>query len=268
MAQQPPFPISNWQAAAAEKREQLFNSIPKAHLLPEELAAKAEKHELLPSDDSVLKSGILSPVDIEITEIDDAAVLLQHIRSKKYSAVQVTDAFCKRASIAQQTTNCLTEIFYDRALKRAAELDEYLTKEGKLIGPLHGLPVSLKDCYDVADLPTTSGLVSWIPNVASKNSAVAKALLDAGAVLYVKTNVSQALLMVESINNVFGTTRNPFNLSLSAGGSSGGESALVAAKGAILGTGTDGGGSIRLPSSFCGLCKHNLPTSFLISWLT
>lgn len=255
MAQQPPFPISDWRAAAAQKREQLFNSIPRSHLLPEELAAKATKQELLPSDNAVLKCGILSELDIEITEIDDAALLLDRIRSKKYTAVQVAEAFCKRASIAQQTTNCLTETFYNRALKRAAELDEYLAREGKPFGPLHGLPVSLKDCYDVADVATTSGLVSWIPNVAKKDSAVAKALLEAGAVLYVKTNVSQGLLMVESINNVFGTTRNPFNLDLSAGGSSGGESALVAAKGAILGTGTDGGGSIRLPASFCGLCK-------------
>lgn len=255
MVQQPPFPISDWQAAAAEKRQQLFNSIPKTHLLPDDLAKKASQNKLLPSVEAVLECGILTPLDIEVTDIDDAAILLERIRSKKYTAVQVADAFCKRTSIAQQMTNCLTEIFYDRALKRAAELDEYLSKEGKPFGPLHGLPVSLKDCYDVEELPTTSGLVSWIPNIASKNSAVAKALLDAGAILYVKTNVSQALLMVESINNVFGITRNPFNLDLSAGGSSGGEAALIAAKGALLGTGTDGGGSIRLPASFCGLCK-------------
>jgi amidase len=70
----------------------------------------------------------------------------------------------------------------------------------------------------------------------------------------VKTNVSQGHLMVESINNVFGTTTNPFNPALSAGGSSGGEASLLAASGAIIGSATDGGGSIRLPAAFCGLC--------------
>lgn len=262
MAHQPPFPISDWKATAVDKRKQLFDLIPKSHILPRDLSVKASQHEILPLDEAVLKCGILSALDIEVTDINDAAVLLDHIRSKKYTAVQVANAFCKRASIAQQTTNCLTAIFYDPALKRAAELDEHLFEKGKPFGPLHGLPVSLKDCYDVAGLPTTSGLISWLPNVANKDSAVAKALLDAGAILYVKTNVSQGLLMVESINNVFGTTRNPFNLDLSAGGSSGGEAALVAAKGAILGSGTDGGGSIRLPASFCGLCKL---TKFTVS---
>ena len=183
MAQQPPFPVSDWQAAAAQKREQLFILIPKRHLLPEELAAKATRNVLLPSDEAVLKCGILNGLDIEITDINDAALLLDRIRGREYTAVQVAEAFCKRASIAQQTINCLTEAFYDQALKRAAELDDHLAREGKPFGPLHGLPVSLKDCYDVARVATTSGLVSWILNMAKKDSAVARALLDAGAVL-------------------------------------------------------------------------------------
>lgn len=94
--------------------------------------------------------------------------------------------------------------------------------------------------------------------MASDDSSVTKALLSAGAVPYAKTNTSQALLMVESINNVFGTTKNPHNLALSAGGSSGGSASLVAARGSVLGTGTDGGGSIRFPAEFCGLCKSKL----------
>ena len=255
MTNSPPFPIPNWQAAAADKRKALFESIPSSHLLPPGLAARAADHDLLPSDAAVLSCGILTPLDLEITAIDDAATLVEHITSGKYSSVQVTEAFCKRASIAQQTTNCLTEIFYQRALERAAWLDEYLAQEGKPFGILHGLPVSLKDCYGVKGIPSTAGLVSWLPHVSDKDSSVAKALLDAGAVLYVKTNMSQALLMVESINNIFDTTRNPYHLDLSVGGSSGGEAGLLAARGAILGTGTDGGGSIRFPSSFCGLCK-------------
>jgi amidase len=103
---------------------------------------------------------------------------------------------------------------------------------------------------------TSSGLVSWLPNIAQSTSNVGKALLESGAVLYCKTTCSQAMLMVETINNIFGTTKNPCNLSLSVGGSSGGEAALIAAKGSILGSGTDGGGSLRFPAAFCGLCMY------------
>lgn len=140
----PPFKIDDWQRAAAEKRQGLCNSIPKDHLLPKELADRAAKDDLLPSDPAILECGILSPLDIEITSLDDAAVLLDRIASRKYTSVQVCEAFCKGASIAQQTTNCLTEFFYDRAIERARWLDDYLAREGKTFGMLHGLPVSLK----------------------------------------------------------------------------------------------------------------------------
>ncbi|KAI1342306.1 amidase [Xylariaceae sp. FL0016] len=249
----PPFKIDDWQKAAAEKRQRLRNSIPENHLLPPELAERAAVGELIPSASEVLECGILSPVDLEITAIDDAAVIVERIAKRKYTSIQVTEAFCKRASIAQQTTNCLTEIFYELALERAKWLDEYQEREGKTVGMLHGLPVSLKDCFGIAGLPITAGLVSWIPNISPVDSSVTKGLLAAGAVVYVKTNVSQAHLMVESINNVFGTTKNPHNLALSVGGSSGGEAGLLAARGSVLATGTDGGGSIRFPAAFCGV---------------
>lgn len=140
----PPFKIENWQQAAAEKRQGLYNSIPASHRLPKELAERAAKDELLPSDPAILGCGILSALDIEITSLDDAAVLLERVANRTYSSVQVCEAFCKRASLAQQTTNCLTETFYDKAIERAKWLDEYLEKNGKTFGILHGLPVSLK----------------------------------------------------------------------------------------------------------------------------
>lgn len=259
----PPFAISDWRQAAAQKRQTLRESIPQFHLLSSELQKKAEKDELIPSDELVLNSGILSPLDLEITNIDDAAVLLERIASRQYTSVQVTEAFCRRASIAQQLTNCLTEILYDQALERAQWLDDYVEREGKTVGILHGLPVSLKDIFGIKGIPSTCGLASWIPNVSAVDSSVTKGLLAAGAVLYVKTNTSQACLMVESINNVFGTSKNPCNLALSVGGSSGGEAGLVAARGSILGSATDGGGSIRFPAAFCGLCEccNSRPTS-------
>lgn len=261
----PPYPTLDWRAAAAAKREQLYNSIPKDHLLPFHLATVAASSELLPEDSRVLSCGILNALDIEITSLEEPSILLARIASKQYSAVQVTTAFCKRASIAQQCITCLTEYFPDAAIRHAEELDEYLLKTGKTMGPLHGLPMSLKDCYAIKGYAVSAGLVSWIPNIAQSNSVMADGILAAGGVLYCKTATSQAHLMVESITNLFGTVKNPYNLNLSAGGSSGGEAALLAAKGSIIATGTDGGGSIRFPAMFCGLwglkcSKGRMPT--------
>ncbi|KAL4963271.1 amidase signature domain-containing protein [Aspergillus stella-maris] len=249
----PPFQIDNWQQACADKRAERDAKIPPSHILPSHLAARAKEGTLLPSDPEILDCGILTDLDIEITNIDDAEVLLSRIATKTYSALDVTNAFMKRASIAQQVTNCVTEIMYDRALERARDLDEYLEKNGKTMGLLHGLPVSLKDLFGAKGVHATAGLASWIPNVSTEDSSVVKKILSAGGIIYVKTGVSQGHLMVESINNVFGTVMNPFNTGLSAGGSSGGEAAIVGARGAIIGSATDGGGSIRFPAAFCGL---------------
>lgn len=146
----PPYKIDDWQAAAAAKRCELLGKIPTSHLLPPDLASRALKRELRPSEPIVLSCGILSSLDIEITEIEDAADLLQRIRGREYTSVQVVEAFAKRASIAQQCCcNCLTEILYEAALERAAELDQHLSLTGKPVGLLHGLPISLKvgECY-------------------------------------------------------------------------------------------------------------------------
>jgi amidase len=245
----PPYAISDWQAEAAKARQSVFDSIPEDWRLPSTLLTKATEGSLKPDDPDVLACGILSALDQEITSILDVDALLGALAQGTYSAVQVTTAFCKRAAIAHQCTSCLTCFFPLKALQRAAELDA----AGASKGPLHGLPVSLKDIYDVVDQPSTIGLVSWLPNVAKSNSTVADAILAAGGVLYAKTGTSQACLMVESINNIFGAIRNPYNLSLNPGGSSGGEGALLAARGGVLGSGTDGGGSIRFPAMFCGL---------------
>ncbi|KAL5338966.1 amidase signature domain-containing protein [Aspergillus crustosus] len=248
----PPHRIQNWQEAVIAKRQTRSSKIPKAHLLPPDLAKRASQGLLLPSSPEILQCGILTRLDIEITSISDAAILRQRIAEREYSAVAVVTAYTKRASIAQQTVNCLTEILYDDALERARRLDSVLEQTGSPLGILHGLPISLKDLFAVKGVHATAGLASWIPNISSEDSTVTKNILAAGGIIYAKTNVSQGHLMVESINNVFGTTGNPHNPALSAGGSSGGEAALLGALGGIIGSATDGGGSIRFPAAFCG----------------
>lgn len=141
------------------------------------------------------------------------------------------------------------------------------------MGPLHGLPISIKDSFCVKGLQSTVGYVEFLKHQPSKtNSALVELLLALGAVLYVKTNIPQTMMVSlqavhhprifkitnrsqtgDSDNNIFGRTLNPHNTSLTAGGSSGGEGALTAFRGSILGVGTDIAGSIRIPALCCGV---------------
>ena len=135
------------------------------------------------------------------------------------------------------------------ALARAKACDEYLASKGFVIGPVHGLPISFKDSFNVTGYQTTMGYVSFASHpLAANNSGCMDILLRAGAVCYVKTNVPQTLMSADSVNNIFGRTLNPNKLSLTAGGSTGGEGALLKIRGSVLGIGTDLAGSVRIPA--------------------
>jgi amidase len=198
-------------------------------------------------------SSILTPLELEITSQHDATSLAAAIRSRTYTAHTVALAFCKRAAIAHQLTNCLTEIFFDDALARAKFLDEEYARTAKTLGPLHGVPVSLKDTFKVRGYDASIGIASLAENPAQENSLLVDILLQQGAVLYCKTNVPQTLMALDSDNNVFGRVLNPHNRRVTAGGSTGGEGALVALRGSVLGVGTDIGGSIRIPAMCNGV---------------
>ena len=246
--------IQTWDQKALTKQTTALSKIPSEWRLP------ASVKSLLTSDPNLNcleipdKSGLLTTRELEITTTEDATALLAKISNREYTSVEVTIAFSKRAAIAQQLTNCLTETLFDEALTRAKELDEHLATTGKPIGPLHGLPISLKDSFNVAGIPSTLGFISFLDNpVPTNNSALVDILLAAGAVIYVKTNIPQTLMTAESHNNIFGRVLNPHRINLAAGGSSGGEGALVALRGSLLGVGTDIGGSIRIPAFCCGV---------------
>ena len=146
-----------------------------------------------------------------------------------------------------------------------------MARTGKPVGPLHGLPISLKDNFNLAGLDSTVGFVSHIGDPAAHDATLAQLLADAGAVFYVKTNVPTAMMIAESVNNVFGRTVNPLNRRLTSGGSSGGESALIAFKGSPWGVGTDIGGSVSkfLYSSLSPSPRPRLPHSVprFFSWV-
>ncbi|KAE8155155.1 amidase signature domain-containing protein [Aspergillus avenaceus] len=246
--------VQTWQDKVAAKKEQASSNIPSEWRVPESILAETAANPSANILNVPRESGILSPREIEITESTDATALLEQLSAGKYTSVEVATAFCKRAAIAQQLTSCLTETFFDVALARAKELDDHFAKTGKTTGPLHGLPISLKDCFNVTGVPTTIGFVSFLDKPPhTTNTALVDILLKAGAVLYVKTNLPQTMMTADSHNNIFGRTLNPNHLNLTAGGSSGGEGALIALRGSLLGVGTDIGGSIRIPALCCGL---------------
>lgn len=184
----------------------------------------------------------------------DATGIVDMIRKRVYTAQDVLWAFVKVAVAAQDVTNCISEVLLDEAFLRARQLDRYQETTGNITGPLHGLPVSIKDHIKIKGLDTSSGYLGWAyKTVADSDALVVEILRDAGAILYLKTQTPQTLLSLETDNNVFGKTVNPFNRNLTSGGSSGGEGALIACHGSPIGVGTDIGGSIRIPAAHCGL---------------
>jgi amidase len=137
---------------------------------------------------------------------------------------------------------------FEQAIARAKQLDQHVQKTGKPMGPLHGLPISLKDSFKFIGKDASIGYASLCFKPATHNSALVALLLQAGAVIHCKTNIPLTLQALDSHNNIFGRVLNPANLKLTAGGSSGGEAALIAMRGSVLGVGTDVGGSIRIPA--------------------
>ncbi|KXG53696.1 Amidase [Penicillium griseofulvum] len=245
---------SNWQDLVAAKRHECEQKIPRDWLLSADQLALVQETPCLLDIDIPRRSGLLSEVELDLTENYTASQLLVKLASGQASSLAVTTAFCKRAAIAQQILSCLTETFFPQALERAKYLDDYLQKEGKPIGPLHGLPISIKDSFCVEGFQSTIGYVEFLKNEPQKtNSALVNMLLQLGAVLYVKTNIPQTMMTADSENNIFGRTLNPHKTTLTAGGSSGGEGALVAFRGSVLGVGTDVAGSIRIPALCCGV---------------
>lgn len=194
---------------------------------------------------------LLTPEEFKITDMNSPD-LLAKIASKEYSSVEVFKAFAKRATIAHQLTNCAMEIFINEGLERAEYLDKYLNEKGNTIGPLHGLPLSLKEHYHYKGKICHASFASLIDYVAEDHGVSTKILEKLGAIFYIRTNQPQCLMHLDSNNNITGMTRNPYNLSLSPGGSSSGEGALVAFGGSVAGLGSDIGGSIRSPAAFSG----------------
>ncbi|KAJ6016838.1 hypothetical protein N7451_000217 [Penicillium sp. IBT 35674x] len=197
-------------------------------------------------------SGLLTEEQLCITD-SSPSLLLRHLASGNWTAESVIRAFIARATIAHTLTNPLTEVFFDRAVERARQLDNFMIQTGKPIGPLHGLPMSLKDVLHVYGEEATLGVIALVGCKSQTEDRLVTKLHEAGVVFYCKTNVPQTLMSGECNNFIFGRTSTPFNISLSAGGSSGGEASLISLGGSPLGIGSDVAGSIRTPANFNGI---------------
>ncbi|CAG5176048.1 uncharacterized protein ALTATR162_LOCUS8285 [Alternaria atra] len=249
--------ITAWESKVAAKQQAGRDKIPKEWLLPASVmnllrVPLPEHPNRIIEMDIPRQSGILSEKELNITEKYTVEELLEQLRKGVLSSLEVTIAFSKRAAMAQQLLSCLTETYFPEAQDRARFLDSERAA-GRLVGPLHGLPISVKDGFQIAGTAATIGFVSFLDHALSeKNSPLVEILLELGAVVYVKTNIPQTLMTADSHNNIFGRTLNPHNTALTAGGSSGGEGALIAFRGSPLGIGTDIAGSIRIPSLCCG----------------
>jgi amidase len=242
--------LQSWEEKAKQKRTSLYNLIPQEWRLAESILDNPPKNStIIPS-----QCGILSKLDLEITEIDNIDELAQDIAQGKYSAVQVTEAYCKRAAIAHQLVNCLAEIFFNQAFERARYLDDYYKSTGgKTIGPFHGIPISLKDQFNIKGIETAMGYIGYLGQLEEYNSFIVDKILSLGAILYVKTALPQTVMRGITESRLLGKTFNPLNREFSSGGSSGGEGSLIAMKGSICGLGSDIGGSIRFPSALNGI---------------
>lgn len=182
-----------------------------------------------------------------------ARELADAIRTRRVSSREVTAAHLARIDEVNPTLNAIVSRVPDsEALARADELDA-LTARGVTLGPLHGLPIAVKDLMDVAGLPATSGSRIYADNVSTVDSVISARLRESGVVFVGKTNTPEFGVGSHTFNDVFGITRNPYDPARSAGGSSGGAGAAVASGMLPLADGSDLGGSIRNPASFANL---------------
>jgi len=191
-----------------------------------------------------------------------ATALVDLIRADRLSCEYVMRCYAGRALVAGASLGCNAFEMFGAALEEARACDKERAS-GRLRGPLHGLPISVKDQFDMMGVDSTMGLACRIDAPAARDAVLVQLCRAAGAIPFVRTTVPQLLMAPETFS-FFGVTSNPWDKSRTPGGSSGGEGALIAARGSPLGLGTDIGGSIRIPTAFCGVCGFK-PTNDRLS---
>ncbi|NIP16137.1 MAG: amidase [Pseudomonadales bacterium] len=182
-----------------------------------------------------------------------ATKLVEAIRRGDASAVEVMDAHYDRIEARNPEINALVNVLPREAAHDLARQADAARSRGEVCGPLHGLPMAVKDTHDAAGFPTTWGFVPWAERVAQLDGELAARQRRAGALIIAKSNVPEFALGSHTFNRLFGTTSNPYDPSKTAGGSSGGAAAALATGMLPLADGSDMGGSLRNPAGYCNV---------------
>ncbi|XP_055940186.1 fatty-acid amide hydrolase 2-B-like isoform X1 [Argiope bruennichi] len=214
------------------------------------------------------KGKVVSPVTKPLL-LKSATQLAREIRNGKIKSEEVVQAYIERILEVEPYINATGERCFEDALTKAREVDslvvsgnhskEFLLKEK----PLLGVPFSVKLQFMVKDLPCTSGCKLFENLIAVRDAPAVAMMKKAGAILITTTNIPELTTDLETTNELYGRTRNPYDANRTSGGTSGGEAALIAAGGSVLGLGTDSLGSVRIPAHFTGIFSHK-PTRDLV----
>ena len=212
----------------------------------------------------------VTPRMAELQEIS-ACAIVRSIAAGELSSTEVVEHFIARLKAVNGKLNAVTADLSASARKAAANVDKARSR-GEKLPSLAGLPVTIKECFDLAGTASTFGLPTRRAEIEEYDDPYVAALRAAGAIPIAKTNLPQLMIFSETDNPLYGRTNNPWNLERSCGGSSGGEAAVIAAGASPLGLGSDIGGSLRIPAAFCGItsirptagrtpdhCAHGLP---------
>jgi len=189
------------------------------------------------------------------TAFQSAKNLASALRRGKISSRELLDLYLARIEKYNPKLNAIIAMDVEGARKRARQADAAL-KKGTVWGPLHGLPMTIKESFNVAGMPTTWGLPEYKEHRAERNALAVQRYIDAGAIVFGKTNVPTLLADWQTFNEIYGTTNNPWDVTRVPGGSSGGSAAALAAGLTGLETGSDIGASIRDPAHYCGVYGH------------
>jgi amidase len=201
------------------------------------------------------KSFVKPAKDIDPVHFKSATELTRAIRHGEIKSLDLLNLYIDRIQRYNKGINAVVALDIAAARKRAAEADKALT-QGQTWGPLHGLPMTVKDVFEVVGMPATSGDIRLKDYIPKHNAIAVQRLIDSGAIVFGKTNVPYHAKDIQSYNEIYGTTNNPWDLSRTPGGSSGGSAAALAAGFTPLELGSDIGGSVRFPAHYCGVFGH------------
>jgi len=182
-----------------------------------------------------------------------ASQMSADVRNKKISPVELVEDHLRQIERLNPKLNAFVQV-NEAGARAAAKVAESAVKTNQNLGPLHGVPVSIKSSIDVAGMRCEAGTRLRAGHIAQADAPLVKRLHSAGAVILGVTNTPELLMAWETDNLLYGRANNPWDLSRTPGGSSGGEAAAIASGCSAGGVGSDGGGSIRVPAHFCGIC--------------